>query len=326
MLEIVREAMSTLDRLHEYVGLFQSVFRRREQVRWAGVYAQGLLQEGDRKSVEVIASRVELPADLAVEDAAQALQHFVSHSPWEAEDLARRYREVVARPLAVADGVFVIEDVAFVKQGRHSVGVQRQFSSAHGRKINCQLAVSLYHAGPTGAIPLALRLYLPRSWVQSAARLEASGVPQAFRRPASRAEIALDLLDGVRAEGFPGPMVLAGAPYGASREFQTGLEGRGLSFLLEAPEDSDAPAEPRRLLEESGRPVLSNLPVETPAERVRELWDRRRRAEEVGRRLRVELGLDHFEGRSWPGFHHHASLVLMAYGFRLWPGAAGALE
>jgi SRSO17 transposase len=33
--------------------------------------------------------------------------------------------------------------------------------------------------------------------------------------------------------------------------------------------------------------------------------------------MKEELGLDHFEGRSWRGFHHHAAMVLLAYGFLL---------
>src|SRR4051794_35221320 len=153
MFDTAPEERSTLERFDEYVGLFRAVFRRREQVRWAAVYARGLLQAGERKSAQTLAGRVELPADLAVEDATQALQHFVSHSPWDADELLRRYREAVALPAADPDGVFLVEDVAFPKQGRHSVGVQRQFSPAHGRKINCQLAVAVYHAGPHAAVP-----------------------------------------------------------------------------------------------------------------------------------------------------------------------------
>jgi SRSO17 transposase len=45
-------------------------------------------------------------------------------------------------------------------------------------------------------------------------------------------------------------------------------------------------------------------------------WQARRAAQDVGRVLLNDLGLDHFEGRSWRGFHHHACLVLLAYAFR----------
>jgi SRSO17 transposase len=348
--------MSTLERLDDYVGLFRPVFRRREQLRWASVYLQGLLQEGERKSVETLAGRIELPADLAVEDAAQALQHFISQSPWDADELLRRYRELIVRPVVEPDGVLVIEDVTFPKQGQHSVGVQRQFSAAQGRKINCQLAVSLHHVAPSACWPLALRLYLPRGWIRTTNRLDASGVPEAFRRPQSRADIALELIDAVRDEGISAAVVVAPATYGSSATFLDGVAQRGLTFLAEVSEDllvtpanpADSPIEgPRRLAEwretagwlpwqrvrpdgseplwiltdsdERGpRHILSNLPAEATAGQARALWENRSRVEETCRNLRDDLGLDHFEGRSWMGFHHHASLVLLAHGFRLW--------
>jgi SRSO17 transposase len=279
-----------LQRLDEYVGLFRDDFRRRDQARWAGVYVQGLLRAGPRKTIEGLAARVVLPPDLTVDDTAQALQQFVNQSPWDEQKLWRRYRTLAAHCLG-SHGVFVVEDLAFPKQGRHSVGVQRQFCTPPGRKINCQLGVSLHYVTSAGYCPLALRLYLPRSWLHAEARLDAAGVPDEFRRSASRGQIALELLDAVRAEGLLGREVTAGAGYNAPADFLHGLEQRGLPFLAEG--------------EAAGRGLAS---VEQVQQRVAEGC----------RRLRDELGLDHFEGRSWRGFHHHACLVMLAFGFNLW--------
>jgi SRSO17 transposase len=280
-----------LQRLDEYVGLFRDDFRRRDQARWAGVYLQGLLRAGPRKTIEGLAARVVLPPDLTVDDTAQALQQFVNQSPWDEQKLWRRYRTLAAHSLGDEDGAFVVEDLAFPKQGRHSVGVQRQFCTPPGRKINCQLGVSLHYVTPAGYCPLALRLYLPRSWLHSETRLDAAGVPDEFRRPASRGQVALELLDAVRGEGMAGRSVAAGAGYHASADFLHGLGQRGLLFLGEG---------------DAAIPGVANLG------QVRE------RVAQGCRRLRDELGLDHFEGRSWRGFHHHACLVMLAYGFALW--------
>ena len=65
------------------------------------------------------------------------------------------------------------------------------------------------------------------------------------------------------------------------------------------------------------RYALSNLPAETPMVHAVELWKSRWHVEQGYQQLKEELGLDHFEGRSWPGFHHHASLCIAAYGFLL---------
>ena len=63
--------------------------------------------------------------------------------------------------------------------------------------------------------------------------------------------------------------------------------------------------------------ALSNLPVGTPVLAAVRLWKQRWRVEQGHQQMKEELGLDHFEGRSWRGFHHHAALVLLAYGFLL---------
>jgi len=51
------------------------------------------------------------------------------------------------------------------------------------------------------------------------------------------------------------------------------------------------------------------------ARRLVRLAKGRWRIEQDYRELKDELGLDHFEGRSWPGWHHHVTLVSMAYAF-----------
>ncbi|HEX5270623.1 MAG TPA: hypothetical protein VFW33_09065, partial [Gemmataceae bacterium] len=47
------------------------------------------------------------------------------------------------------------------------------------------------------------------------------------------------------------------------------------------------------------------------------LWKSRGPVEQGYHQLKEELGLDHFEGRSWRGLHHHVCLALLAYGFLL---------
>jgi SRSO17 transposase len=63
--------------------------------------------------------------------------------------------------------------------------------------------------------------------------------------------------------------------------------------------------------------ALSNLPADAPVLEAVRLGKQRWRVEQGHQQMKEELGLDHFEGRSWRGFHHHAALVLLAYGFLL---------
>jgi SRSO17 transposase len=222
-----------LERLREYSELFRDDFKFKTQHAWSGVYVRGLLQDGERKSVEPMAHRVPRPAELLpISDPDQALQQFVNQSPWDEQKVLKHFRAVMAETFADPAGIFVIDDTSFPKQGKHSVGVQRQYCGALGKRANCQVAPSVHYVSPKGHYPLAMRIYLPESWLGNPNRLDRAGVPGAERRDLSKGQIALELLDQVRSEGLPGRLVLADAGYGVSGPFREGLAGRGLHYIV----------------------------------------------------------------------------------------------
>src|SRR5918998_495234 len=271
-----------LRRLEDYAARFRGDFRFDRPARWAPVYLAGLIQEGERKSIEPLSRRVPLPPERAVKDPEQALQQFVSQSPWDEQVVWKRHRAVLAESFADPAGIFVIDDTTFPKQGKHSVGVQRQHCGALGKKANCQCAVSVHYVSPKGHCPLDLRLYLPESWLGDKARLGRAGVPEPGRRMLTKGQIALELLDRVRGERLPGGLVLADAGYGVSGPFRDGLAERGLLYLVGVTDEMVVFAEPprwagpttatggrpqkrHRLAEDSPRPVsLKELAARTP--------------------------------------------------------------
>src|SRR3954463_5316858 len=216
-----------LDRLEQYADVFRDDFSHPKQATWSGVYLQGLLHDGERKSIEPLSGRVTLPPGLTARDPEQALQQFVNQSPWDDEVLAKRYRRHLAETFASPEGIFVFDDTSFPKQGKHSVGVQRQYCGALGKKANCQVAPSVHYVSPTGHYPLAMRLFLPDCWIKDKKRLDQAGVPGEFLQSKTKGQIALELLDTVRGEGLPGWLALADAGYGASGPFREGLAARG---------------------------------------------------------------------------------------------------
>jgi SRSO17 transposase len=390
-----------LARLDEYASQFMADFGLIIRRYWAGVYLQGLMLDGERKSIQPLAQRVNVPGWHG--DTMQALQQFVNQSPWDEQAVLRTYRRLLAASLADAAGVIVIDDTGFAKKGRHSAGVARQYSGTLGKTDNCQVAVSLHYATPRGDYPLALRLFLPETWTSQAERMQAVRVPAEAQAPCTKGEIALDLLDQVRAEGLAHQAVVADAGYGLSVDFRRGLEDRHERYVVgiagkeavfseppiwavgpdtqrgrpatrryvaadtpqpvvvkqlaetlertplnwrqgtkgplhaefawvrvwpahrwqhgrAADDVPDLESEARWLLVEwrtdgSIRYALSNLPAETPMLEAVGLWKTRWHVEQGYQQLKEELGLDHFEGRSWPGFHHHATLCFLAYGF-----------
>src|ERR1700759_1498812 len=125
---------------------------RAERQHWGRVYVEGLLLDGERKSVEPMAQRIP-GADV------QALRQFVGQSPWAVstvqEGLARKLQTIV--PNAEA---WIVDETGFPKAGTHSVGVSRQYCGTLGKVANCQVAVSLHLSGPQASCPLSWRLYL----------------------------------------------------------------------------------------------------------------------------------------------------------------------
>src|SRR3954470_21453372 len=179
-------APEVLDRLEDYADLFRDDFSHKKQATWSGIYLQGLLHDGERKSIEPLSGRVTLPPGLKAKDPEQALQQFVNQSPWDDQVLARRYRRHLARTFASPEGIFVFDDTSFPKQGKHSVGVQRQYCGALGKRATCQVAPSVHYVSSEGHHPLAMRLFLPDSWIADGRRLDRAGVPAEFRRPKAR--------------------------------------------------------------------------------------------------------------------------------------------
>ena len=376
--------------LERWLEPFLARLRRQAQRRWAPVYLKGLLLPGERKSVEPMAARV-APGDT------QQLHHFVSTSPWATAPLEDELVKAADRLVGGPGAVLVVDDPAPVKQGRHSVGVKRQYCGRLGKKANCQALVSLTLARGEVPVCVGLRLFLPEDWCADAGRRMAAGVPEAITyRP--KWKVALDEIDRVLASGARFGTVLADAEYGKAAEFRHGLAERRLSSAVgilpmqkvypadvtlsfperkptgrprKHPVPSAASVEAAELLE--GRPeafrtiswragtkgqlkaafaavrvrvadgpaaargrhlpgeeawlvgehratgerkyYLSNLPPETPLEVLAGLIKARWVCEQAHQQLKGELGLGHFEGRSWRGLHHHALLCRLALAF-----------
>jgi SRSO17 transposase len=227
---VVEVEADVLERMQDYVAQLAAEFGLITRHYWAGVYLHGLLLDGERKSIQPLAQRVSVPGWHG--DTMQALQQFITDSTWDEQAVLWAYRHLMQGWLVDRAGVIVIDDTGFAKKGRHSVGVARQYSGTLGKTDNCQVAVSLHYCAPRGDYPLALRLYLPESWTSQPERMQAVRVPLAYQTARTKEQIALELLDQVRAEGLRHQAVVADAGYGLSVEFRRGLEERGEVYVV----------------------------------------------------------------------------------------------
>ncbi|WP_163869257.1 IS701 family transposase [Myxococcus eversor] len=230
---------------------------RLERRRAMEAYVTGLLLDGERKSIEPMASRL-VEDTREVEAMRQRLQQCVSQGTWSDEALRERLARKLETEVPELEAL-VVDDTGFPKKGQHSVGVARQYSGTLGRTDNCQVAVSLHLAGPRGSGCIGMRLYLPEDWVRDTARRKAVGVPETVGA-ARKWELALEQLDDALKWGVRRHVVLADAGYGNCREFREGLTARRLPYLVGVPGQhkvwppGTAPHLPVKKAGEYGRP------------------------------------------------------------------------
>ena len=386
-----RTATACEDRLEAYIDGLASVIGHADRVRPLHDYCVGLMMPAERKSVEPMAA---MTAPRRTSAQHQSLLHFVGQGQWSDEKLLAKVRELVLPGIERHGAIraWIIDDTGFPKQGRHSVGVARQYCGQLGKQDNCQVAVSLSLANDYASLPVTHRLYLTQEWIDDTERRAKTGVPEdvVFK---TKPQIALEQIRLACEAGLPRGVALFDAGYGVDAKLRMGVSDLGLTYvagvlpstlawkpdkgpqpgkgaptkgrrgdsdivslkeiaqslpkrswrkvkwregtcdvlssrfarvrvhvahryltpdrhaeewlLMEWPEGEDAPT----------RYWLSTLPKNIAFDRLVDTAKLRWRIERDYQELKQEVGLGHYEGRGWRGFHHHITLSIAAYGF-----------
>ena len=415
---IPQEIAEVRPRLLEFTAGMLGGLPRRDQRAAGELYVRGLLADGRRKSMQPMAER------LGVDH--QRLQQFITSSTWDYAGVRRN----VARWFAASQPVdaLVVDDTGFVKDGRSSPCVARQYSGTLGKVANCQIGVSVHLVNERASCAADWRLFCPESWDD--ARLADPAEAARARRRRSQAHIpdevrhtekwrlALEMidemtgaggwgvLDQVTAAGGARPAVVADAGYGDNTTFRLELQARNWRYVVAVKGGTSAYAGDARPVTPAprggpgrppgpgypGRPVnlrqlalasaasiqtvtwrqgtratkgnptaamtscflaarvrpanrdipragdgslpqcwllaewppeadeptdywLSDLPPDTPIAVLVRLAKIRWRIEHDYRELKTGLGLAHFEGRSFTGWHRHVTLAVLAQAF-----------
>ena len=217
-------------RFREYVERLTVALGHADRHEPMRAYLTGLCLPGERKSIEPMAARVD-PRHVRARH--QSMHHFVANAPWDGAAVLRAARDWVLAPMARHGPVaaWIVDDTAYPKKGRHSVGVARQYCGPLGKQDNCQVAVSVSLANDAVSLPVAYRLYLPESWAQDRRRRRAAGVPDDLEfQP--KWQLALAQIRTLQAEGVPSAPVVADAGYGDTTEFREALTAAGLAYVV----------------------------------------------------------------------------------------------
>ena len=389
-------------RLQRYIDGIGSILGNDARRASFATYVHGLLSEGERKSVEPMAARA-CPDEQRVDAEHQRLLHFIGVSKWDDHAVRRLAARHALAAMTSREKVtgWIVDDTGFLKQGKHSVGVQRQYTGSAGKITNCQVGVSLTINTATEHLPIDFELYLPVSWTEDAARRKEARIPEAVEFK-TKPELALGMVRRALADGVPRGVVLADAGYGTSSDFRAelrrlelqfsvGVEGNTKVFEVGNPvtpggravslralakkllakgkfqrctwregtkkdltasfamvrvvacrdvrrEDFQPPTAHWLLIEwrddedEPANYFFSNLPDTTSLQELVSITMQRWRIERSYEDLKGELGLDHYEGRRFQGWHHHVTVTLCCYAFLIServrhfsPSAGGAL-
>lgn len=372
---------AVVQRLENYFKRIGDVLGNESRRGSFALYAMGLLGDAERKSVEPIAARA-CPDPGKVDAMHQRLLHFSVDSKWSDQEVRQEAAQYALEPMVQREPVeaWILDDTGFLKQGTHSVGVQRQYTGSAGKIANCQVGVSLSIATRTEHLPIDFELYLPTSWANSPERRKEARIPTEVTFK-TKPQLALEMIRRAMKQRVPPGVVLGDTAYGSSSQFRQGVRSLGLHYAVAV-----YPHTTVHLLDEEGRPrdeapsvselatsiherggfrrctwrkgtqedlsarfalrrviaagvpqreqeplwlliewrdgedkpanyFLISLPERRTKKQLIRLVMQRWRTERVYEDLKGELGLDHYEGRRFPGWHHHVSVALCCYAF-----------
>jgi SRSO17 transposase len=339
-----------------------SVFARSDARTQAITYVTGLLSPAERKNSWQLAEISGAPNPYG-------LQHLLGRADWDADFLRDLLRTYVTDYLAAPNAVGVIDETGFLKKGRASAGVARQYSGTAGRIENCQIGVFLAYASEHGHTLLDRELYLPTEWTEDRDRCRRAGIPD--QRPfATKPALARQMLQRSFTAGVSLAWLTGDSVYGDDRKLRQWLEGRMQAYVLAVSgkesvwinqeqrqiktllatlpsagwtrlsagagskgprwydwvrvELSDPAQEgwKRWLLVRRSISDPSELtgylvfaPAPTPLTELVRVAGMRWTVEESIQTAKGEVGLDHYEVRSWTGWYRHMTLAMWAQAF-----------
>jgi len=231
-------AVDTLaDRLHQLWTRFRACFTTttRDGSDQAWVYLRGLLTMTTERNFANIARRVVDPADDG-----QALQQFMSNSPWSAQLVLHQVQtEVAATPALQRGGVLLLDESADEKAGIHSAGAGRQYNGRLGKVELSQVGVFLAFAKGTLWTWIDGELFVPKDWFtpEMTDERQRVGLPPG-REFATKPELGWQMIQRVRARGVPFEVVLCDDLYGRSGWLRHQLDRARVRYLADVPVDT----------------------------------------------------------------------------------------
>ena len=209
--------------LRDVKARMRALFTQERVAASAGQFLDGLLGDERRKTGWM---RAEAAGDLGP----WRQQALLGRGRWNADALRDIVRDYVVETLAAADAVLVIDETGFLKQGKASCGVARQYTGSAGKITNCQIGVFAAYVSRHGHALIDRALYLPKAWASDPARLAATHVPTGTMF-ATKPALAVQMIERAIVAQVPFAWVAADSVYGVG-DVERALRRAGKGYVL----------------------------------------------------------------------------------------------
>jgi SRSO17 transposase len=209
--------------LRDVKGRMRPLFTQERVAASAGLFLDGLLSNERRKTGW-------MRAEAAGDPGPWRQQGILGRGRWDADDLRGIVRDYALETLADDDAILVIDETGFLKQGKASCGVARQYTGSAGKITNCQIGVFAAYVSQHGHAFIDRALYLPKAWTDDPARMAGAHVPDktAF---ATKPALARAMIERAITAGTPFAWVAADSVYGVG-EVEMALRRAGKGYVL----------------------------------------------------------------------------------------------
>ncbi len=221
---VLQQATEELAQVHARIG---PRFRRAEARQRARSFLQGLLAPVERKNGWQLAEELG-------ERGPRGVQRLLGEADWDEEAVRDDLRAYVIEHLSEEGSVLVVDETGFVKKGKKSAGVARQYSGTAGRRENSQVGVFLAYASGKGAAFIDRALYLPQEWTSDRVRCREAGIGDEVPF-ATKGDLAKQMLERAFAAGVSADWVVGDTVYGYD-ELRLWLDEQQKNYVLAVPE------------------------------------------------------------------------------------------
>ncbi len=209
--------------LREMKKRIRPLFAQERAALNAGLFVDGLLGDERRKTGW-------MRAEAAGDPGPWRQQAVLGRDRWDADALRDLVRDYATEHLADENAVLVIDETGFLKQGKASCGVARQYTGSAGKITNCQIGVFAAYVSRHGHAFIDRALYLPKGWTDDPARLKAAYVPGDVSF-STKPQLAAEMIERALAAGVPFRWVAADSVYGVG-DIEQDLRQAGKGYVL----------------------------------------------------------------------------------------------